>query len=123
MPLGKYQDFASCHSAKMREGLSSEAADRYCGALEHNIYGSAYGSQKQKYALDNQMSSTEQVEQNAPVVEVEAAALTQIASAVIHTIDAIEAGNVTQENLDELGKAKEIISQVAEIQEEEAPPA
>lgn len=50
MPLGKYKDFSACHAAKMREGLSPAAADRYCGALEHEIYGSSQHSNNKEYS-------------------------------------------------------------------------
>ena len=58
VPLGKYKDFSACHAAKMREGLSAAAADRYCGALQQQIEG---GSSSQEFgsAPNAQMSQAE----------------------------------------------------------------
>lgn len=98
----------------MREGLSSEAANKYCGTLEHEIYG----SQKPKYALTDQMSEqmTEEQGQGANV-QVPQAEFAEILSAIVNAIDGIESGNLGDPEYQQLLRAKEIGGQVANIEE------
>jgi hypothetical protein len=65
MPLGKYKDFAACHGAKMREGLSDAAASRYCGALQQQIEGASSQVQKDSASYNN-MSAQEMEGKDKP---------------------------------------------------------
>jgi len=40
MPIGPYEDFASCVAAKRRDGLGEESARKYCGKIQQAVEGS-----------------------------------------------------------------------------------
>jgi hypothetical protein len=121
MPLGQYADFPACESAKRRQGLSPDAAKRYCGALEQKIRGS---SQKPKGAYADPMSAQVSDQQGQEgSVQISGSALGTITKAIVNTIDAMEAGNVTENELQALQQALQVIQEVANIEEETAPDA
>jgi hypothetical protein len=105
--LENFKDFASCHAAKMREGLSAAAADRYCGALQQQIEGgsSQYAAAPSNPQMSEQMPQKEKDDGggNVTLTMQEAEAL---ANAVFN---------------DDLEKAKSILKSVMNIQEETSP--
>jgi hypothetical protein len=104
VPLGKYKDFSACHAAKMREGLSAAAADRYCGALQQQIEGGS--SQEFAAAPNPQMSEQMQKEDGAGTVTFTAQEIQALAQAATDG---------------DMEKVLQIISEKVNIQEE-APP-
>jgi hypothetical protein len=103
MPLGKYKDFSACHAAKMREGLSAAAADRYCGALQQQIEGGSGSSQYAAAPSDREMSEQMQKEDGGGTVTFTAQEIQALAQAATDG---------------DMEKVLQIISEKVNIQEE-----
>jgi hypothetical protein len=120
MPLGKYKDFSACHAAKMREGLSAAAADRYCGKLQQQIEGGS--SSKQNYAAAAPMSFPPQQKQEEKKPEEESAGVTlskqkaeTVVSALVNAKEAV--GTQSPELAQQLDEAIAAFGEVANISE------
>ena len=110
MPLGKFKDFTSCHAAKMREGLSAAAADRYCGKLYQQIEG-ASSSQYAAAPTNPQMSQAEMMKKEED----------NAGGEVTFTAKEIEA--LAQAATDgDMQRVLQIISEKVNIQEESSAP-
>lgn len=125
MPIGPYKDFSSCLSAKRREGLSDEAAHRYCGALEQRA-GGAISSYDMAEHMQGIMSFPPQEEKkdngNGEKVELATTDAETVAQFVVDAAaDVMADPEAPAELKEEAAEAVKVIEEEFQPEKEEVP--